>query len=369
MRSDADALVSVIVPTFNAEDTLDQCLTSVLAQTHPELEVLCVNDGSTDGSLDVMRAHAARDPRVVIVDKPNGGYGQGCNVGIARARGAWVSIVEPDDWIEPCMYEHLLALAARFDEPIDVVKASWTDVVDWDDPATQSAHPSVLTHRLRTSRAPFTIAEHTALMEWHPSIWSAIYRRDFLLERGIRFVEYPGAGWADNPFLVETLCQAERILYLDECLYDYRADLEGSTLDHPTDELVARPFDRWDTMMDVIERLGITDERILRAHYVRGFNYSFGAIYDDGWDNPIVRRRTREVFSRMDPAIALTCVVAPHRKRFFCSVMGLPEPKLSPWPWRRHLVSETWLTLRLEGPVRVLERMDRALNPEEPDHA
>ena len=104
MHGDSQSLVSVIVPIYNVEKYLDQCLDSIEAQTHKNIEVLCINDGSTDGSPDIIRAHAAGDPRVVMVDKANGGYGQGCNMGLRLAKGDWISIVEPDDWIEPTMY-------------------------------------------------------------------------------------------------------------------------------------------------------------------------------------------------------------------------------------------------------------------------
>lgn len=370
MRDDSKALVSVIVPIYNVERYLDQCLDSIEAQTHRNIEVLCINDGSTDGSPDIIRAHAERDPRVRLVDKENGGYGQGCNMGLDLARGEWVSIIEPDDWVEPGMYEDMLAFASSFDEVIDIVKTPWTDICDWDDPKRQRPRPSTMTGAVKTSKRPFTIAEETTLIEMHPSIWSAIYRRGFLEERGIRFPEYPGAGWADNPFLIETMCQASAIVYLDRPYYSYRCDLPGSTRNHKSDEAVTRPFDRWVDMMRIIERLGITDERILKAHYLRGFNYTFGAIYDDGWDNPLVKEGARRVFSMMRPElVAQIDNLAPHRKEFFYDVMGLPVPNFSRAGWRRHLLGQVGATIRREGPLALFRKVRRAFRPEEPSHA
>lgn len=370
MRDDSKALVSVIVPIYNVERYLDQCLDSIEAQTHRNIEVLCINDGSTDGSPDIIRAHAERDPRVRLVDKENGGYGQGCNMGLDLARGEWVSIIEPDDWVEPGMYEDMLAFASSFDEVIDIVKTPWTDICDWDDPKRQRPRPSTMTGAVKTSKRPFTIAEETTLIEMHPSIWSAIYRRGFLEERGIRFPEYPGAGWADNPFLIETMCQASAIVYLDRPYYNYRCDLPGSTRNHKSDEAVTRPFDRWVDMMRIIERLGITDERILKAHYLRGFNYTFGAIYDDGWDNPLVKEGARRVFSMMRPElVAQIDNLAPHRKEFFYDVMGLPVPSFSRAGWRRHLLGQVGATIRREGPLALFRKVRRAFRPEEPSHA
>ena len=122
MRNVDNQLVSIIVPVFNAEPYLAQCLDSILAQTHRELEVICLNDGSTDGSLAIMQAYAARDERIRVIDKQNQGYGATCNRGLEEARGAWISIVEPDDWIEPGMYADMLAFEATFNDPADIVK-------------------------------------------------------------------------------------------------------------------------------------------------------------------------------------------------------------------------------------------------------
>ena len=120
MYSDRDALVSIIVPIYNVERYLDQCLDSIEAQTYKNLEIICINDGSTDNSLCIIEKHAAADPRYRVIDKENGGYGVGCNLGISEATGTWISIVEPDDWLDPHMYEDMLAFAGTFEERLDV---------------------------------------------------------------------------------------------------------------------------------------------------------------------------------------------------------------------------------------------------------
>lgn len=142
-----------------------------------------------------------------VVDKENGGYGAGCNRGLDEARGQWVAIVEPDDWIEPGMYEDMLAFAAGLPGEIDIIKTPWWNINDWDRPESEQSRTACpLALRVPRSERPFTLAEHPELIEYHPAaIWSAIYRRDFLAECGIRFPEYPGAGWADNPFLIDTM--------------------------------------------------------------------------------------------------------------------------------------------------------------------
>ena len=292
-------------------------------------------------------------------------------MGLRLAKGDWVSIIEPDDWIEPTMYEDMLAFADGFDARIDIVKTPWTDIRYWDDPAKQAPYPSTMTGEIPTSTAPITVADQPKLISMHPSIWSAIYRKGFLTEKNITFPEYPGAGWADNPFLVETMCQAEAIVYLGKEYYNYRCDLPGSTKNHKTADAVARPFDRWDDMYDIMKRVGVTDKRVWQAHDLRGLNYCFGAIYDDGWDNEIVRDRVQKCFAKLDPELVLSMDdVAPHRKKFYCEVMGLPKPKINYPAWWAHLAKMTGSTLKYEGVGRFIQRVGRAtFFKTEPTHA
>ena len=364
MRSDANALISVIVPVYNVEKYLDQCLESILTQTYRNLEVICINDGSTDRSLEIMKRRAVKDGRVRVIDKENGGYGQGCNLGIAESHGEWISIIEPDDWIDPDMYEEMLSFAGSFDERIDIIKTPWIDVLDWDDPSTQSEHPCNLRYRVRTSQHPFTIEQEPVLLAYHPSIWSAIYRRGFLQERGIRFIEYPGAGWADNPFLIEAFCQADAILYLDKAFYHYRADLADSTLNHKTVDAIVRPFDRWLTMADIMDRIGVVDSGVLSAHIMRGFMYVEGAIHDDGWNNPLVQEKAREVFRRMDQDLVLhSPLLSKRRKKLYMRMLGLSECDLSSPGRLQAIVAEAKFLFMTQGvmgvPNRVLRGVER----------
>ena len=163
MSSDPTTLVSVIVPICNVQKYLAECLESILAQTHEEIEVICINDGSKDASLAIMQTFAAKDSRVIVVDKPNEGYGATCNRGLEMAHGQWVSIIEPDDWIAPTMYEDMLAFAGRFSQPVDIVKTPWIDICEWNCPSTQYARKSDMCGRVKTSAAPFSIAQNPVL--------------------------------------------------------------------------------------------------------------------------------------------------------------------------------------------------------------
>lgn len=101
-------LVSVIVPVFNAQTHLRHCLDSLLGQSHSELEVIAVDDGSTDGSANILQEFARKDARVRVLTQPNRGVSAARNVGLDEANGDYVSFVDADDWLEPNTYEYLL---------------------------------------------------------------------------------------------------------------------------------------------------------------------------------------------------------------------------------------------------------------------
>lgn len=346
-----ESLVSVIVPIYNASPYLEQCLDSIVGQTHKDLEIILLNDGSTDNSLAAMQRYAAQDKRIKIIDKQNQGYGATCNRGLAEATGTWISIVEPDDWIELGMYADMLAFAAKYAEegtPLDIVKTPYWRI--WmPDTKQQRKLNCSYKNRIHPAKQPFAIADAAHLLCHHPSIWSAIYRKSFLDEHGIRFKEIPGAGWADNPFLVETLCQTDRIGYFDTAYYCYREETpEKSKSFAHTNTLL--PLERWNDMMDVIERLGITDERILRAHNSRGFTYLSGIIEEVDLTHDDMREAAKHMFERMDANLVFSDnEVSSGMKRLYADLRGIPCPKIDPLPHIKGLFNQGFYSLKNTG--------------------
>ena len=319
--------ISVIVPIFNAAPYLEQCLDSILCQNQPGMEVICLNDGSTDDSLSIIQAYANANGKVRVIDKPNEGYGATCNRGIAEARGHWISIIEPDDWIRPGMYSAMLAYAGRFDEEPDIVKTPYLRVIDPDTPQQTIINCSYR-GRVPGNRL-FRIQEGIHLIQHHPSIWSALYRKDFLDANDIRFKPIPGAGWADNPFLMETMLKAQKIAYLDKPFYCYREETEEKSRAVAVNNTML-PFDRWHDMMDIIEELGVTDEVILRAHYRRGFIYLSGVYSFVSLEDERLSCAIRDMFGRMDPALVLDDPeIPPFDRKLFAKTMGIDDARIS----------------------------------------
>jgi len=113
--------ISIIIPIYNAELFLDRCLESVASQTYSNIEVLCVDDGSTDNSRGICEKFAKRDSRFKVFSKVNGGESSARNTGLRNATGKYIGFIDNDDWVEPDMYEILYKTALDFDVPISVV--------------------------------------------------------------------------------------------------------------------------------------------------------------------------------------------------------------------------------------------------------
>lgn len=117
-------LLSVIVPVYNTGRYLPKCLDSILAQTMKDMEIICVDDGSSDSSPEILRTYAQKDARIRIIQKENGGLVSARKAGVQAARGTYIGYVDSDDWIEPQMYERLYGYAVR--NRADMVSSGYT---------------------------------------------------------------------------------------------------------------------------------------------------------------------------------------------------------------------------------------------------
>lgn len=206
--------VSVLVPIYNVEKYLEQCLDSIIKQTLKEIEIICINDGSTDSSLEIVKKYSARDSRIIVIDKENSGYGASMNIGLKRASGDYVGIVESDDFAELNMFETLYAIAKK--ENLDVARSEFyyydnNTKLDVKSDCSFSPQGKVIRPR-----------DDLSIFYQQPSIWASIYRREFLMDNNIDFLETPGASYQDTSFTFKVYESAERYMMIDKPLIHYR---------------------------------------------------------------------------------------------------------------------------------------------------
>lgn len=221
-------LISVIVPIFNVEKYLRKCLDSAKEQTFSNIEIICINDGSTDSSPSIIREYVESDPRFKLIDKPNSGYGASMNLGLSKAMGKYIAILESDDFYEPEALEILYNAAERFDA--QVVKANFW--LYWSTPKERNELFELVSPGM--SGRIVNPQEERDIFYLKPSIWSALYRRDYLEQNDIRFLETPGASYQDAGFNFKVWANAERVAFLHEPVLHYRQDNEASSVNSPS---------------------------------------------------------------------------------------------------------------------------------------
>ena len=222
-----DIKVSVLVPCCNVEKYIRQCMDSIIAQTLDAMEIICINDGSKDGTLDILKEYAVKDKRIKIIDKQNSGYGDSMDKGLEMAVGKYIGIVESDDFIESEMFEKLYETAEKYDA--EIVKSNFW--LYWSSPERNELHEFIKKEECNVVLDPSTY-NNASLFGRKPSIWSAIYNRQFLADNNIRFLKTPGASFQDTSFTFKAYAACKRMVCVYDAFLHYRQDNEASSVNN-----------------------------------------------------------------------------------------------------------------------------------------
>ncbi len=248
-------LVSVVLPVYNVECYLRQCLDSIVGQTLKELEIICVDDGSTDGSPDILREYAEKDARIHILHQNNQTLGPARNNGMKLARGKYLVFLDSDDFFAPDMLE---AMAARAEETsADIVLCAYRRFDSATGEYTSQAlglNDRLLKEYPVFSRTDFPdqIIQVTA-----PNVWTKLFRRAYIEENAFSFSVLGNS--EDVCFTYLSICLADRIAWVPDAYVSYRVgradSLESRKGEHPLCFIAA---DR--ALYDELHRHGIFQE-------------------------------------------------------------------------------------------------------------
>lgn len=213
------SLISVIVPVYKAEAFLRKCTDSILGQSHREIELLLIDDGSPDKSGALCDAIAAADSRVRVFHKPNGGVSSARNLGLANAKGDYIAFVDSDDWLEPEALS--LLLTALEDNHADSAGCGHRNVSDSGDTGCEApALPAGVYDEsaIRSGIVDRLLGDRLRQPVLNGFIWRFLYTRSVIAEAKI---EFEGAYLEDELFLMEYFCHAKRLAIIDRPLYNY----------------------------------------------------------------------------------------------------------------------------------------------------
>jgi len=213
-------LISIIIPAYNIAPYLERGVTSVLHQTYRNLEIILVDDGSTDESGQICDRLAERDERIVVIHKENGGLADARNVGMGAAKGSFIGFVDGDDWIDADMYERMLSAALAEGAALAVCRYRRV----YGDRIEDASVDRVVVFEGQEALQYYV--EEREEYDIQNAAWNKLYRRE-ILEK----LRFPVGKWyEDIVFSAKALGSADRCVYLDSACYNYIIDREGSIM-------------------------------------------------------------------------------------------------------------------------------------------
>lgn len=221
-----DIKISVILPSLNVKKYITECIESVLQQTLQEIEIICVDAGSTDGTLEILEEYSKKDNRIVLIYSDKKSYGYQMNLGIKRAKGQYIGIVETDDYIERTMYEELYHIAKT--NEVDYVKANFYTVATFSN-GSYNITPINQFSNKDLYNQPIVPKNQMDIFLYDATIWKGIYKTSFLRENNIVFHETKGASYQDLGFGLQVFYHAKKAWYSDEYYYYYRVDRDEAS--------------------------------------------------------------------------------------------------------------------------------------------
>lgn len=263
--------VSIVVPIYNVESYIKRCFDSLVTQTLSNIEIIAINDGSTDQSLAIVQEFAAKDQRIKVIDKKNGGVSSARNEGVAIANGDYIGFVDPDDWIDKHMYQNMYEIA--IEDKSDIVMCSYIREFGTHLKEKRFDLPNKITYKdeevrkkiMRRLVGPIgkEVANPELLDAWG-TVWSKLYRSEMLKENNLTFTDLSVIGTnEDSLFNIQAFYYTKIFSFINKPYYHYwRANTTSVTTSYKP-ELI----DKWSTLYQIIEEF-IKEKELEKDYYI-----------------------------------------------------------------------------------------------------
>lgn len=230
-------MISILMPCYNAGDYLYRSIGSIQASTYQDFEIICLNDGSTDDTFKILRRLQAKDKRIRAYTRPEKGYAVTMNELLDKARGDYVINIDPDDWIEPTMFEKLLEY---MEKDVDFVKCGfWFELKNGKQKYQYTTVPAEFCPRKLNakSKMDFFVSQ--------VALWTCLIRREFIEKNHIRLYETEGAAYQDTSFNFLINAMADKIRLIPDALYHYNKTNDNASTASPRYPLAPVDQYRW----------------------------------------------------------------------------------------------------------------------------
>ncbi|OUN25715.1 glycosyltransferase family 2 protein [Pseudoflavonifractor sp. An85] len=247
-------VISVIIPVYNIQQHLRECLDSVLGQSYAKLQVICVDDGSTDESPAILEEYARKDPRVQVIRQANAGPGAARNTGLEAATGEYLIFLDSDDWFEPHFLQRMVDTARETGAEVTICRAVEFDTNSGRElPSEWMMKKQYLPGKL--AFAPQEMADHLFQFTYGMP-WDKFYRRELLTTSGIRYPALKNS--EDLAFVYPTLLAAKRLAVVDEVLIHHRINRMASVSNSRCGQPEA-PYEAFQIVKEYLEQHQLMD--------------------------------------------------------------------------------------------------------------
>lgn len=220
--------ISVVIPCLNAEKFISEAIESVLHQTLKEIEVIVVDAGSADRTIEILEMYQKRDARIRVLHSDKKSMGYQYNVGIHNARGQYVGFVESDDYIHAHMYENMYSLAEK--EQLDFIKSDFDMFIETENGRVFLNYSVMSPKKEKLYGKVFNPEDYPEILYRDVNMWNGIFKRDFLLESEVVLNTTVGASFQDMGFVMKSFISAKKVMYIKVPSYYYRKDNENASI-------------------------------------------------------------------------------------------------------------------------------------------
>ena len=259
--------ITIILPVYNTEKYLNQCLTSILNQTFKDFECICVNDGSSDNSLPILQEYAYKDNRFKVISQSNKGLSGARNAGLRHMRGEYVTFIDSDDWIGENYLEKLYETAIS--ENADVVRASYKFYYN-----EKNSYKPAKIRKIHKINNISDKLEKVSKGYAGAFAWGKLFKTKLLTDNNINF--YEGRVSEDCPFTAIAFLYAKKISFINDEIYYYRKQILSITT-RSSEKVDTDALYNFITLTKDLEERGVTDRKIMKF-YFNTFFYKLGKI-------------------------------------------------------------------------------------------
>lgn len=313
--------VSIIVPVYNVEEFLEECLDSLITQSLKDIEIICINDGSTDNSLKIMEEFQQKDKRIKIITQKNAGLSAARNSGLYIAKGEYIGFVDSDDWVSTDFYELLYNNAIRNDADISAGNVVYSENGKF----RAKNFLSKQTFKVKKSKIS-TLTEKKIFMK-APVVWNKLFRKTLIDSLNLRFPV--GLKFEDNYFSLITILCCKTIVIDEWPVYFYR--MNGASITNTLSgdsEDVFHFFEVFECIDETVNSVDISDKD----------RHEFKLIIDEfkinlfyGWSNNLqgkyadeFKRKVKELFSELD--ISNNSYISDKTRKRYNKILNIKKP-------------------------------------------